>query len=119
MSNDSGVPQILRLHAARRGLALWRNNCGACQDRAGRVVRFGLGNESAELWETWKTGDLVGVGPRGLFTMVECKPPGWRGPHTPHEMAQARAIETVAALGGLAGFCTGVDDYERLIGWTS
>lgn len=114
MSNDAGVPQLLRLYASRRGFALWRNNTGACVDQRGRVVRFGLGNESKRLSEVWTMGDLVGIGPGGLFTVVEVKPPGWSWSGTPRERAQQAAIDTALQLGGLGGFATSEEDLERI-----
>lgn len=112
----------LRVTAPKHTHALWRNNKGAMQDQTGRLVRYGLGHDSKRLDEVWKSSDLVGITrvpimPHhigqtfGVFTAVEVKEPGWKGPKDKHEQAQASFLATVAGMGGLAMFATSVNEY--------
>ncbi len=103
---------VLAIEAAG-GMAL-RNNSGVARelndDGTTRYVRYGLGNTSAKINEVFKTGDLVGIGPGGIFCMWECKPPGWRYTGTDRERAQLAAIVWVRQWGGRAGFVTHPDE---------
>jgi hypothetical protein len=113
--SEAALQSTLRVHAPTLGFALWRNNNGACRDDTGRLIRYGLGNDSAKLNKRWKSSDLIGVGPGGRFVAVEVKSPGWHTPRNEREHAQANFINTVRALGGCAGFATSVVDYERIV----
>lgn len=83
-------------------------------DNDGRMVRYGLGNDSKRLNDVWKSSDLIGI-TRGKFTAVEVKAPGWRGVSTAHERAQAAMLANVNALGGIGFFATSVEDYHAAI----
>ncbi|AXH72122.1 MAG: VRR-NUC domain-containing protein [Siphoviridae sp. ctdc_1] len=95
----------------------------------GRWVRFGLANDSKQTNEQFKSGDLVGITPRmvmpehigqiwGIFTNAECKPRGWKfTPGDKRAVAQLVFNNHVIKYGGIAGFCTSVIDYHRLIGY--
>lgn len=102
------------VRAFEMGFALWRNNSGVAREEH-RHVRFGLGNDSAKINKVWKSGDLVGVGPDGRFLMPEMKHPLWVFKGTEREVAQANAINQVNALGGIAFFCTSVEEFERVV----
>lgn len=122
---ESYVQSMVRLAAPAAGLVLWRNNVGALADKSGRVVRYGLANDSKQLNETIKSGDLIGwqsvtitadmVGQRfARFVSIECKEVGWEygraGADTEQgqrEKAQYRWLQMVEAGGGLACFSTG------------
>lgn len=117
-TSEAGVQSQVRLEAARKGIALWRNNVGAMQDDTGRVVRFGLANESKRVNEAIKSGDLVGVRPiiitrahvgrvLGQFVSREIKEGGWRYAGTPRERAQLAWNQLIASYGGDAEFATG------------
>ncbi len=109
------------------GGAFWRNNSGACYDDTGRLVRFGLGNDSAKLWETYKTGDQVFCVPVtiqphhvgrvfGVMGMFEDKKRGWHltaGDKRGH--AQLNALQHVQSLGGIVGFITEPDQVRKII----
>jgi hypothetical protein len=116
--SEARAQQDLRLAAARAGLTTWRNNNGACKDETGRLIRYGLGNDSAQLNRVLKMGDLVGIKPVvitpehigqtiGRFWMRELKRPDWRYTGTEHELAQLNAISLVLSLGGDAAFSRG------------
>ena len=113
--NEADVQANERLQAARSGALLWRNNVGAMQDATGRVVRFGLANESKQMNKKIKSSDLIGITPIeilpqhigkviGQFTAIECKEPGWVFKATDHELAQRKFIELVISRGGSGCF---------------
>jgi len=117
-----------RLLAGRNGAALWRNNSGALFDANGRLVRFGLGNDSAATNKAMKSSDLVGIWPVvvqpwmvgetiGVFTGIEIKDAGWKHPRpgNDREQAQLRWLEFVNRLGGQAGFATTIEDVLNVV----
>lgn len=118
MSSESEVQAAIRCELARRGYKLWRNNSGAMRDQSGRLVRFGLGNESKQLNDRLKSSDLIGWVPVLItpamvgsliaqFVSLECKPPGWHlTPGDVRGQAQRRWIDMVVADGGEARFIT-------------
>lgn len=121
--SEMGVQASLRVSAARNGCALWRNNSGVAIDETGRHVRYGLGNDSKQLNEKWKSSDLIGITPMrstapgqifGVFTAVEVKQPGWQSPRNARERAQANFMSTVKGFGGIGMFAQSLYDYERI-----
>jgi len=115
---EAGATQKVRLAAAKGGGLLWRNNVGAMQDESGRVIRYGLANESKQMNKVIKSSDLVGIMPMmisyemvgqviGRFVAIEMKAPGWSYAGTEHEQAQLKFIELVIAKGGIGRFSTG------------
>lgn len=116
---EGGAQARIRLAAAETpGLYLFRNNVGALKDERGRLVRFGLANDSKAMNDTIKSGDLIGlrrveITPAmvgsciGQFVSVECKAPGWSFTGTPREVAQRRWADLVLAMGGHAVFASG------------
>lgn len=110
MTSEAAVQAALQIEAARRGLTLWRNNSGACVAQDGRQVRYGLGNTSSKINAVFKSSDLIGIGPGGLFMAVECKEPGWRYRGTEREVAQLAFLDVVRAAGGIGLFAQDVGD---------
>ena len=116
--SEAYAQSLVRLEAAQKGVRLFRNNSGALKDDKGRLVRFGLGNESAALNERLKSSDLIGWRPV-MITPVhvgaviaqvvgrEIKPRGWRYTGAGRETAQANWINLMLADGGDACFATG------------
>jgi len=114
--SEAGVTARVRLEYAARGDVLFRNNVGAMQDDSGRVVRFGLCNESKAINKVNKSSDLIGItrvqiSPGmigqvvGIFTAIECKAPGWEYSGNEHETAQRHFGEQVVmARGGIFKF---------------
>lgn len=107
---------------------LYRNNSGALPDRTGQLVRFGIGNDSAQLNKVWKSPDSIGgtrititpdmVGRTVcVLTGFEFKRPGWKlTPGDKHAQAQYACIMDWRDAGGIAGFVTDpehVDYYIR------
>jgi hypothetical protein len=113
----------IRIEAAKIRMHLWRNNSGALQDVRGRLVRYGLGNDSTASNKMLKSSDLVGIW-GGRFVSIECKAPGWSDPFAPgatrkpteRERAQRAWLDLVAREGGCACFATCWDDVRRQFG---
>ena len=126
-ASEAASAAQIRLAAGRAGVPMWRNNQGGCIDQTGRLIRFGLGNESPALNKRWKSSDLIGLLPvtvrpehvgqtLGLFLAVETKKPGWhltKGDKRGN--AQAAFLQSVRSFGGVGGFCCNVDDFAKLL----
>lgn len=104
----------------RPDVILWRNNVGAMQDMNGRVVRFGLANESTRQNRVVKSADFIGIrrhvvsaadvgATLGLFVSTEVKEAAWKMPATPDEHVQAQInwATLVQSYGGIASFYNG------------
>ena len=113
--SETRQQSLIRIEAAHKGISLFRNNVGALLDARGVPVRYGLANESKQMNERIKSGDLVGieeltitadmVGQKiGRFISVEVKKEGWAYSDTPHEQAQRNWIHFVISKGGRALF---------------
>jgi hypothetical protein len=129
MTTEAVVQQRVRLAAAQQGLLMYRNNVGACTDQTGRLIRYGLGNDSAQLNAAIKSSDLIGVTPvtaylhsaqtwvtLGVFTALEVKASDWQ--HSPNDeraTAQAKFHAIIREAGGFAGFVTGPGDIQKII----
>lgn len=119
MMSEAAIQQQIRLEAARRGTPLLRNNNGACLDDTGRMVRFGLGNDSAKISRAFKSSDLIGIWPvvvtpemvgrtLGVFMAVEVKRPG--APKDDRYRAQENFGRWVEQHGGFFRFATRIED---------
>ena len=121
---EDEVQAELRLRIAREGkTTVFRNNSGACEDKTGRVIRYGLANDSVRVNEHIKSHDLIGwtkviitpemVGKTvAVFTSIECKRESW----TPSEsdkryVAQRRWADAVNEAGGIARFISDADQW--------
>lgn len=118
---EAWAQSVVRLEASQRGVKLFRNNVGALKDKQGRLVRYGLGNDSEKVNKVLKSGDLIGIRPVvitaqhvghtiGQFVSRECKAPGWQYTGTDREVAQLNWARLVNACGGDAAFTTGALD---------
>lgn len=107
-----------RLAAAKRGAWALRNNSGAFEDETGRLVRYGLGNDSKRINGVFKSADLIITEPVivteemigsiiGQIVGLECKAPGWRYTGTEREVAQKRFLDKLWELGGRGFFTDG------------
>ena len=116
--SEASVQAAIRLEAARLGHGLWRNNSGAARDVTGRLIRYGLGNDSAKINAVWKSPDLIGIqAGTGRLIGVECKASNWTGP-TPGDtraLAQLNCLRDFRALGAYADFATSVEDFYRIL----
>lgn len=126
---EETVAQHVLYEAAKLNVNLMRNNVGACQDATGRLIRYGLMNESAKQNEQIKSSDYVGICPVwcyrenigwgwvGVFTAVETKASTWQFSQSDKRaLAQSKFHDMVRSYGGFAGFATGPDDVRRIIG---
>ena len=124
-SEAAGAAQI-RLAAGRAGVPLFRNNSGAMTDQTGRLIRFGLGNESPALNKVWKSSDLIGILPvvvqpshvgktLGVFLAVETKKPGWHlTPGDKRGQAQAAFLQSVRGFGIFWGEFEGTSEQDAM-----
>ena len=124
---ESAVQQRTRLELARLGALVYRNNVGACEDKQGRIIRYGLCNESAQMNRALKSSDLIGVTPvliqphhvgrtLGVFTEIECKHSDWHmTPSDARAQAQQRFIELIRSVGGIGGFVTDPAQVRSLV----
>ena len=128
---ETPVQQRVRLKAAYMLCQLWRNNTGACEDKTGRQIRYGLANDSAALNKRIKSSDLIGIVPVvitpdmvgktiGVFGAFECKDSDWKFPAPTNIKeferctAQAAFHTIVRNAGGIAGFVTSEEDFVTL-----
>jgi hypothetical protein len=115
----------VRLAAVAKRWRLWRNNRGAVKVDD-RFIRYGLANDSKQLGDTLKSGDLIGWRPVVItpdmvgkmlaqFVSVECKRENWTPPPLDttdqDAAAQYRWATLVNSEGGYAVF---VNDPEKL-----
>lgn len=118
IKSEAGVQNAVRMEASREGLRLFRNNVGALPAEHGRIVRFGLGNDSPAINAVLKSADLIGIRPLliepkhvgtrvGQFVSREIKSTDWRYTGSGRETAQLAWANLVNSLGGDATFATG------------
>jgi hypothetical protein len=117
--DENDVAATIRLEASALGGRMWRNNIGAVMvPDEGRMIRYGLANESQRVNAVLKSSDLIGIMPVvieahhvgttfGRFTAREIKRPGWQYHGTDRETAQLNFLTLVSALGGDATFAAG------------
>lgn len=121
------ISQRIQLSGPKYKCFLLRNNSGAFKDYTGRLVRFGLGNVSANHAEVMKSSDLIGiteviitpemVGKKlGIFTAIEVKREDWKqSQNNKREIAQQNFINWVKLRGGLATFMSDPSDLENFV----
>lgn len=127
MKDESEVSQEIQINARHFNCTLMRNNSGACMDNTGRLVRYGLGNNSKAQTAKIASSDLIGitkvvVTPEmigqtlGIFTAVEVKKEAWKEEKkfTGREKAQKAFIDWVKYMGGIAFFANSVDKLTKL-----
>lgn len=127
-ASESNVQARTRLAGAAKRPAwrLYRNQRGAGHMESGNYIRYGLANDSKQLGDVLKSGDLIGWRPVVItadmvgkviaqFVSVECKHEGWTPPPVDTKdndaAAQYRWADLVNREGGYAVF---ISDPERL-----
>ena len=115
---ESAVQSRTRLELAQLGAITQRNNVGACEDQSGRIIRYGLMNDSKQLNQQFKSSDLINIVPIvitpemvgrtvGVYAALECKKSDWRlTPGDARAQAQLRYHNLVRSVGGIASFIT-------------
>lgn len=119
VGSEASVQNAVRIAATRDfGSRLFRNNTGVAMEE-GRVVRYGLCNESVAVNRVCKSSDLIGITPRpcdcgrvfGVFTAVECKAPGWKFRESDQRaVAQRNFLNLVVSLGGIGKFISSAQE---------
>lgn len=115
---EARVQDEARLLASQMGWRLFRNNSGCLKDETGRLVRYGLCNDTSAMNKRLKSSDLIGireveitqdmVGKKiGQFVAREIKRAGWKYTGTEHEEAQLRFGMLIIGLGGDFKFWNG------------
>ena len=116
--SEAAVQQRVRIAESQKGNRMWRNNNGACEDINGRIIRYGLGNDSSQINTVFKSSDLIGITPHrveqcdvgallGIFTSIEVKRGGWVYKGKDREVAQFNWLKLVMSLGGIGRFSNG------------
>lgn len=116
---ESDIVKLIQEEAAAKGHVLWRNNSGALWDRNGRLIRYGLANDSKKKNSRIKSSDLIGikkvtitqdmVGKTfGLFMCREVKINGWKYKGNDREVAQKNFLDIVIEMGGDACFASDI-----------
>jgi len=128
MKSELEIQQLIQLEAPMHNCILLRNNSGAMKDVNGRVVRYGLGNQSKNINENFKSSDLIGVtsvvitpdmiGQKvAIFTAVEVKRKDWKPSQSDkRQIAQQNFIDFIKSKGGIAGFVNSIDTFKKLLG---
>lgn len=118
-ASEDYTQSLSRLSLSRQGATPFRNNVGALKDSTGRLVRYGLANDSKELNEEYKSSDLISIYPRlitpamvgttiGQFVATECKKGDWvPGEDPEREAGQLRFGQIIIANGGHFEFSKG------------
>jgi len=125
--SEAAIQSGIELAAANLGDVLWRNNVGAYRNGSGRMVRYGLANNSKEMNELTKSHDLIGITQRvvrqhnvgetwGVFTSIEVKAGDWvMNVADPHTLAQLNYASIVKGMGGISGIINHPDQYRALV----
>lgn len=124
---EAAVQSHTRLELARMGAITQRNNVGACEDITGRLVRYGLMNDSAQLNRQFKSSDLINIIPVvitqdmvgktvGVYAALECKKSDWHlTPGDQRGQAQLRYMNLVRSVGGIGAFITDPAQVRELV----
>lgn len=130
MTPEQRVTRDILTSTSGSSLTLWRNNVGAtpvlynAKGERLRPVRYGLANDSKEMNETLKSGDLIGwrdircrCGLQyAVFTSIEAKAPAWDFDTTSaHIDAQRRWAELVRKHGGIGIFARSWEDVRSYL----
>ena len=108
--SEAAIQQEIRLWLSQKGITTWRNNVGAARTDTGRIVRYGLANDSKQLQSHFKSSDLIGILPDGRFLAIEVKRRGGR-----RLPAQENFIKFVNSHGGVACFAESVQEVEECL----
>lgn len=117
--SESDIQQKIQIAAVHYNCFLMRNNSGALKDATGRLVRYGLGNDSEKRTAHIKSSDLIGFTIRNgvaVFTAIEVKRGDWIfSALDKRARAQLAFLQWVISKGGIAGFCKSVDEFKDLM----
>ena len=113
--SEAAVMSEAQLLAGKLGIITMRNNSGVLEDKNGRPVRFGLGNDSEKRNKHFKSSDDICIIPHivtqrdvgrkfGIFGAFEYKEADWKFTGKGREEAQANFHRMVNAAGGVGLF---------------
>jgi len=113
--SEAAVASECRLALNQRGIITMRNNVGALKDVKGRMVRFGLCNDTPGMNEVIKSSDDICIIPYvvkpqdvgrklGVFLGVEHKERNWVFTGKGRETPQANFQRMVSNVGGVGIF---------------
>ncbi len=118
--SESEIQQAIQIEGPKYNCFLMRNNSGALKDETGRLVRYGLGNISKQHSDRIKSSDLIGftiINGKAIFTAIEVKKADWRPDMLDaREVAQNAFLQWVKKSGGIAGFCSSVEQFRKVLG---
>jgi len=110
---EQPILKRILLACSRGPVRLWRNNCGALQDRNGRWVRFGVANPGGADLIGFKTitvtPELIGT-KLAIFCAIEVKQKSGR-----IRAEQQAFIDNVRVHGGLAGIARSVEEAKKVL----
>lgn len=114
-NSENDTSQELLINARQFNCVLMRNNSGACTDKDGRLVRYGLGHTSPK--QEYKSSDYIGITKvvitqemvgktLGVYTAFEVKKRDWKSTKKldDHEVKQNNFLQWVTSMGGIAHF---------------
>ena len=110
---ETPILKRIMLACSTGSVRLWRNNCGALQDKTGRWVNFGIASPGGSDLIGFKT---ITVGPEHLgkrlagFAAIECKSKSGR-----IREKQQIFIDNVKLRGGLAGIARSVEEAKKVL----
>ena len=119
-TSEAAISNMVRVEASDKGAWLLRNNVGACMDDRGRLIRYGLANDSKQMNQQIKSCDLIGIKPLlitpghvgsviGQFMGREVKAANWKfNPNDERAVAQLRFMNRAWSLGADVAFANGV-----------
>jgi hypothetical protein len=111
--SEQAIQQSIILAHSKGSTRLLRNNCGQCQTKDGRVIRYGVGNPGGSDLIGFRTITITPemVGRQvAVFTALEVKTPAGRATEQ-----QRRFLAMVEAHGGIAGIARSVEDAGALL----
>jgi hypothetical protein len=121
--SESDLYGQLMIEATRLGHRLFRNQVGRARYKSARGDVFtvpygvgGVGGSDLIGWSfAWFDDGRVSTPAEkvAIFTAIEVKQKGKKA-----TKEQAQFLEAVRAAGGIAGVCTSISDYHKLIGYT-
>lgn len=118
MKSEAAVASLAQLEASKLGVLTQRNNVGACVDETGRMIRYGLMNESVQVNRQFKSSDIIACVPVivqphhvgqtfGVFAAFETKREGWKfSRNDDRAVAQLNYMNLIRQYGGTGAFIT-------------
>lgn len=100
--SESAILKRIMLACSRGAVRMFRNNCGALQDKNGQWVRYGVANPGGSDLIGWRTVTVTPemVGARlAVFVAVEVKD---KGRATDAQLSFIQAVRTAGGIAGVA-----------------